>query len=780
MGLIKGRFLYYYHSAVILLMIGATCYVAYNFWLVSPLGNSEKLEWLGKASKIMDGNVSEKNLETLERDVNQGNVKFANKQIIDLEKDIRYISRYTKKSESFQNLERSIDQMKKSILDIVSGSEIASVIGVVKTRIQKFNEYVETNNWKSLNRMAQRLEAQLDLTKDYSHSNLLRVKDNLNKSINKMKQVTSVSVLSPENKTAINLKLDTMEVEMSLLEQYLLNLSRFTSSYTDLKASYEKWYKETAPDVSMIQVDDTNKYHHIFFVMVGAGIFLTLSFIISLPLYLSGVRNGEIVLENKILEFIKNNILKTEKIDLDWGSVKFQQGISKLYDYIHKRMSFGSIFQESIPFPAVLFDSNLNVMWANKLFGKEFEVSDDQISNSMLSWEQIRRFTNLGESDPLLEAAGRDIAGIYQVQFKAMKENSKPYPYEMYVSPVTYAGQSRIMIILYPLSSLEETIADQAKSLIGPISRSLDLLSTDKFVDGAINEIKKDFDIAGIPNIYDKFLVLNEHFFGQRNGLYKQIEALENKFYDSIKLLNDVGDLVSERRLLSSTIISHFQNAKKSIVDLCEIRNDLELIFKGSIDSSKRIVVNNEKLVKDSDKIISIVDETMLSVQKVGDVRNDLKNLKISFDDFRSRLYQTIDQAMIYSKSKDGNIDGMSSALNKIKLEGRTLEKELGHYSKTITALDVILSKMQLIIEGLPELNKNEIRALFEQDKSLIDSFAFRASKLVVDGKSAEDNSVVMLKQFYELFKMDEVRLNDVEALLQLSPAEESCIKEMV
>ena len=75
----------------------------------------------------------------------------------------------------------------------------------------------------------------------------------------------------------------------------------------------------------------------------------------------------------------------------------------------------------------------------------------------------------------------------------------------MYVSPVEYSKQKRIMIFFYPLRSLEETITNQMKATVGPIRNTLEALNTNSFTDDLKMKLSKDFDVAGIGELFTEF-----------------------------------------------------------------------------------------------------------------------------------------------------------------------------------------------------------------------------------------------------------------------------------
>src|SRR5690606_15681851 len=134
-------------------------------------------------------------------------------------------------------------------------------------------------------------------------------------------------------------------------------------------------------------------------------------------------------------------------------------------------------------------------------------------------------FTNLGEDDPVMLALKEGIAGIYQIQIKTKKE-AESLPYEMYVSPVDYADQKRIMIFLYPLRSVEESLQQQSRAIVGPVLKTLDAIEAREF-DGEIQErLSAQFNIAGIDSTFMNFSRFNDNLTDRLQSLEGEIVHL--------------------------------------------------------------------------------------------------------------------------------------------------------------------------------------------------------------------------------------------------------------
>ena len=220
---------------------------------------------------------------------------------------------------------------------------------------------------------------------------------------------------------------------------------------------------KVSPALALNRIKIERQAQNVIFVLLGISSALLLFMVIGYFIYRGTQRSGRRMLESFALQTVKEGIIPTESKFVERTTPAFNDELNKFRSYVHKRMSLGSLFQESTPFPSLLLDSNLNVMWANELFYDSWGIEEGFQVDRTLNWDYIQKSTNLGDGDPIQQALHNEVAGIYQIQYKNHREGEPSIPYEMYVVPGEYSSQKRIMIYFYPLTSMEKTLVDQAK-----------------------------------------------------------------------------------------------------------------------------------------------------------------------------------------------------------------------------------------------------------------------------------------------------------------------------
>ena len=163
--------------------------------------------------------------------------------------------------------------------------------------------------------------------------------------------------------------------------------------------------------------------------------------------YLKGIRREG---ERRVLDVIKNKLLSIEPSFNSKESEDFQRELKRAHRYLHQRLSFGAIFKEAFPFGAILLDGNLKVQWSNREFCESWGFSREKIESEALHWDHISQRTNLEEGDLVWNAVQNSLAGIYQIQAWTPTSKDCSVPFEMYVNPLEYGGQKRILIFFYP------------------------------------------------------------------------------------------------------------------------------------------------------------------------------------------------------------------------------------------------------------------------------------------------------------------------------------------
>jgi len=410
--------------------------------------------------------------------------------------------------------------------------------------------------------------------------------------------------------------------------------------------------------------------------------------------------------EDEIETYLNEGIIAGDKSKYDEYSDEFKYFSDNISTYIDKRMSFGTIFQTALPLSSILLDQNLKVTWANKQFCDDWKVSEDEIKKDYMSWDYLNKLTNLGHDDPVLEALKHNIAGIYQVQIKPNDE-AEVRPYEMFVSPIQSKGESKIMLFFYDLTNLEATIKDQSISILNPVRRSVESLQQGQFV--ASEQMEYEFKIAGIEDIYEMFLTLNEDIVKHENDLYDQIESSDLKIRKLKSYIENIEQKNRDNVQVNKVNIESLKSFKNNVISLSGLSRTLDDL---TIKSEELINTNINALKTSSLKVTGlkqVTEELVEAMPRFTHIKEEIKAVKNVISESRAKLAHELSQLSILMKRANdvSSIEKLSRTMSKINDSFSLLNSASDELDKKLSGLDIVMSKAQMIMNSGQERIKS-------------------------------------------------------------------------
>jgi hypothetical protein len=781
MFLKASRALQVYYVVVLTLTISAFGIGVKYFWDNGPF-DVENLNAAFEASLHFDELKDKAGLDSVKILVEEDRARDAILRLNTVDKRTKTLHHFNK-VESYENFRSSLNQTKKHLNELISYPQMGSVILVLANKVSSFESFVVQNNWRSLTRISRRVKARMSgrsiQTPGFFTKNKLETLLKLTqKDVELIKKITMGSVLSNRDKQNIVGKLKTVNTEVSMLSSYTSAFGNFSGSFKTLKRQYKTWFEEVAPQISLTKLKMEKDTQTMAFALLGIGAFLLFSLFGGIWFYSRTRRSEQAELEQKILKRIQDGLFPMENKIVDQNtSEDFKREFDRCREYFHKRISFGTVFQEAVPFSSVLLDSNLNVTWANDLFYEHWNLSETHREGSSVSWDFLQQYTNLGEDDPVLMAHNQGVAGIYQIQVKDPKTNDC-LPYEMYVSPVEYSQQKRIMIFFYPLRSLEETITNQTKAIVGPIRRTLEAFSDNTFNQSTQEKLLKDYEVAGIGELFEKLKIFFDATELVKSEFLEEIQILENSINDQMKLVSDLEAFGNRELSIASDSKVYFEKTKTAIIHNIDLRYELERLFTVTLNISKDLLKQEHSLMESSVKSINIIEENQKAFVSVNATKEEFKDLKGTIDELRARLNQSLEQTLMFMK-KEGIDPKLESSITKVRLEMKGVEQVLQSFNKVLRNLDVGLGKMALISEQaeMPRLDKmNEALVNVRKD---IDDSTFEFGRLTRSGQKTDELVVESLKELYQGFSLSN-ELNESGLGIIYKNREEDDVKEVI
>lgn len=745
-----------YYQISFVLVIAAILGTVIYFWKLGFIDGS-KGQGLHKVSYILEQYDQKKPIDEISEAVWSENPKMAIGKLESLESDLEKVYN-TVNIGSFKQIAQQIQETKKNASGLISYPKIVKIISVFNDKMTKFNLYVDEKNWKTLTRMSDRVIRQ---SKGHiGRESIGKFAQNVENEFSEMEKITETSVLDRPEKLEIINRLNNLKVETGMLRKYETQRDIFDKSLASLQNGVGEWLKTVNPEVAIqkLQVEQIGRYYIVG--LLGILILTSLIFFGSFLHNRLSIRKMQIGFEKKIKNFITENILGQSEEGLEEVSEEFRNFTLQSSNYINKRMNFGSVFQEALPFSSVLLDSNLKVIWANKHFTEQWDINETDISKDHLSWDYLVKMTNIGENDPVLEALKNNIAGIYQVKIKCQNE-SEVRPFEMYVSPVTFNQRTRIMVFFYSLVSLQDTIQDQAQSIVEPIRKSIELLISENYEDLSKNNFGKEFEIGKIEFIQEKFLELRDTIIARETMMLDEIEYLQARCDKLDQTLEDINNDNKESLKSTKQQVGNLKLVKDSVIHLSEVGKTFEHLNVKSNQLLDDVFKNLDIMSKDNSELTSLLDQMSGAFPKFDLIKDEFKSFKNDVTDSKSKLSHGLAQ-FVHLKKRIVDplvLERFSKTYERVMEEFKTLEMATSALDKKLTSLEVMFSKSKMVVGSLEEQisgrigsgNTNKVDELFCYYQSLRNEII----KIQGSTEQAEDEVVGQMAELYQNTKLN-------------------------
>jgi hypothetical protein len=704
--------------------------------------NLDAVADLHESNTIFESIKDHKEIKKVRSEVFNDNSRNAIKRLDKLKQNTQLVSKIMDNEEIFETLETDFIKTRKSINQIISLPELKSILVVLLKKMERFEGFVTQNKWRTLTRLSNRNKVRtvnlnkLNITK-LAPGRILKVFSAVKKDIHTMKNITKGSILSTVNKQKILGRLETLSVEISMISQYAKDLARVSKDIKTFDEAFSTWANQISPQMALKRINMEKDSKVLAWSIYGLLIFVVLAFLLGIKILSLNERANHKKVEQFTLAAIKDSLLPIKMNRELEMSKSSQNSFEQLRQYVQKRMSFGSLFNKAMPFPSIMLDSNLNIIWGNELFYDLCKISKS--SDTTISWDFFQGMTNLGASDPLHNALHDNVAGIYQIQIRK-DDSGEGLPFEMYVTPVDDNEKKRIMVFFYPLKSIEESIAEQITSIVGPITKSLDALRKQEFNLDFQKNAKKDFEVAGIGQIFEKFEEYSETTSQHQEHLHQDIGNLENQLFDGQKLLKDLTSIMNEEKDTLHSLVDKFEALKEAIIMSVDTRVELTQLKENAL------AVTNE--------VISAHKNIIHSLYMDSEKKNEGIKAFSGVVKLRTRLKELREAGQKFAPSGRG-----SQELGTYLLELNDLLKKF----------DLSISRIELTMQGSENF---ELDVALRPVEELLDSLnAVKESIYHKEEKIAqlEDNLVAKLKEQFMIIKSIRTNNNNGMKLLNNS-----------
>ena len=555
---------------------------------------------------------------------------------------------------------------------------------------------------------------------------------------------------------------------------YIESHTKFNRLYKEFATAYTAWFKLVEPEIAFKKIQFEKSSQTVFYSLIVVFAGLMASVIMGFVIYNFSTKRSSGKTEKLVIDTIKDGLLPVESKQIANFSPEFQLEFDKYREYAHKRMAFGSIFQEAVPFATILLDSNLNMVWGNSHFYEQWQLQNFKEDEESLTWDFLQRFTNLEDNSSILSALRMSTSGSYKIQVKS-NTMAAALPYEMYVSPVEYSNQKRIMVIFYPRSEAQQDLADQKIAITSTIMHALDLQIEEKMTTEIKNELRIASEKAGILDVYSKLSQYIEKAESIQDELNNEIEALETQAAEHRNIASEMRSSLVSSFETSRASVDRYNQFKNSVSMVLDSRDQLEEQFKYAMNSSREIFKDQGRILSSAEKAEKNVDEYIRSLRTITVLKGEFKELRSNVEEFKTRIVQALDQLLIF-QNHESDTQRVDQFLGKIKLEMKGFEKVLSNFGEVVTQLDVTVTKVDMMSESREKIDLDSIRYRMESLKNNLENVQFSANKISQVAHSKDEEMIGALKVLVTNLKTEMKRINEMSRMTGMSPEHLSVI----
>ncbi len=766
-----GRAVHFYYVTVLVAITTLFAYGVKHYW-DSGLLNIDYVSNLYDGTSKVKAIKERNDIDELKKYVDGDRIKDANKIFARFESDIKDL-KSIKTPDEKSTFDDNLKEVKTSLIAFQSGPELSSIVNNLNSKVSAFEAFVTEKKWPTLTRMSINLRMRLSPSRLmngglYNFEKTQNLAMSVNNDLEAMTNFTESSGLQPDIKQAIINRIKTLKNESANLSTYLDSHTKFNRTYKEFATAYATWFKQVEPEIAFKKIQFEKSSQSVLYSLIAVFAGLVASVVMGFVIYNFSTKNAAGRTEKLLIDTIKDGLLPVESKQIANFSPEFQLEFDKYREYAHKRMAFGSIFQEAVPFATILLDSNLNMVWGNSHFYEQWQLQNFKEDEESLTWDFLQRFTNLEDNSSILSALRMSTSGSYKIQVKS-NTMAAALPYEMYVSPVEYSNQKRIMVIFYPRSEAQQDLVNQKIAITSTIMHALDLQIEEKMTTELKNELRIASEKAGVLDVYSKLSQYIEKAESIQDELNNEIEALETQAAEHRNIASEMRSSLVSSFETSRASVDRYNQFKNSVSMVLDSRDQLEEQFKYAMNSSREIFKDQGRILSSAEKAEKNVDEYIRSLRTITVLKGEFKELRSNVEEFKTRIVQALDQLLIF-QNHESDTQRVDQFLGKIKLEMKGFEKVLSNFGEVVTQLDVTVTKVDMMSESREKIDLDSIRFRMESLKNNLENVQFSANKITQAAHSKDEEMIGALKVLVTNLKTEMKRINEMSRMTGMSP----------
>lgn len=609
---------------------------------------------------------------------------------------------------------------------------------IIKNNVSSLLKLAELKKWSRIIKLS--LEMQLRL-KSINLKDPTKTMRYIKSESNNIRSLATTYLKETDQQNVISF-LD--KIEIAINKVYLL--AELQNEIKEWEAISLEMMTTINLELSLLQQNSSSLYEQDEKYFIYSLVFFML---LSFLFVAQGYRATEIF-SKKYEKMVEQEIDKLLRVDidrgqstLDIGSPVFKKEAERHLGLIKQKLVLGQDFQQGIPLSTFILNQDCKVLWGNELFLDFFKLNNNDLGQSFLDWDYLKKFLIFNGEDPLISI--RSTLTPMLSQMSLQKNHGEIIPFEVYLTPVLTESEYKVFVMMTPLDHVQQTIKDQINLLKLPTEEILQYLSRDQLSLESFRDLTSPLKKLEMNEMIELFKNVHQLQVEKSNKLFLQDNEIEklNKEIEIIK------ENLEEKTNTLSQFYKEYQTQAKSIKNL-----------------------------------LITIDQQFQTDQAYNlEIKKEWRHLFIGIHQFKTTLVD------VYARLKDlhaftvqnqflkkANRDAKEKASNQItnlltKIDSTLISRDLVHsieldlqvWENKIAQIEIFISKL-LIMTQPQVLNESLIGLDGSTFQMLIDKIPHQI-------KLQEEKMSELISHFEELYHINQKSHSLIQQTLRTNPS---------
>lgn len=642
-----------------------------------------------------------------------------------------------------EELDRLLTEHGRLVQEAAAFSKPQELIQTLTDKVAKLETLATARRWSNLTKMSQRMNSRLAQLAETARveSPLVRFMES---DLTAMTALIKGSTLDDADKSEVLRQLEGIRQEVAMMLDLHQSRRGFNELYKKTDVAMGRWAARADLAVGTLKqrAHEAVKSSLTHLWVVGAA--LCLGWLAIGVAWAQARRAQQRRFDDGLIELLHEGILGDKAQASQLVGPARRDEFTHAIKLLKKRLRLGEDFQAGLPFPAVLVDHHLNLIWGNTLFCDQFGFDPSDLTNEYAEWSKIAERIAGPEVDPVTQAIEQGAPGTWQVKW--LMDDGVAIPLEMHVSAIEGKKTNKALVLFYPMAMMQEAISEQAQIVMAPVRAALEALENEAWGVELEAKLAPQWQQAGLTADWQKLSRTIHRMDQARNDLLLQVQRLENENHDQLKSINDLAGLLEARGHHLRTQLTVLKDVRDGLVSLDQLGSDLGMEH-GALLAESRSLVKKFDLVFDASRAaLERLRDAKDSVAQLEKTKQAYRTGKQEIQDTKQEMVKLHNVFINSVADMDENSQQLAADMKDLLIK---LDRALRELDNRMAGFDVQITKLSMTFAGPV--------ADLERPATLIDLAAHERVAREIGQAMQEDQELIIerLKSLVEELKRD-------------------------